>query len=252
MINKILKSTIILSMLSTTVANADFLGLEVGYAAWSSKLTGNIQKGDDAIDFEDDLGYGSSKTNAFMWAYFDHPIPLIPNVKIQQTNYNDSAIGKIRYPMTFAGYSIGTINESVSSEFTFNQTDIIPYWRILDNWINFDIGLNIKTINGNIKIDTAITNQHIDESFKVTLPMLYAKAKLDLPFSGLSFEADCSYVSYSGNKIVDLKGGIVYETSSGLGAIAGIKKQSFVFDDIDDTDGDINIEGIYLGIYFHF
>ena len=73
-----------------------------------------------------------------------------------------------------------------------------------------------------------------------------------MPFTGLSVEADISYVGYEGNNISDMKGGVVYESSYGLGATAGIRKQSLSIDDIDSTYGDINIEGFYAGLFYHF
>jgi outer membrane protein len=148
---------------------------------------------------------------------------------------------------TFAGK---TFNSAVTSELTLKQTDIIPYWRILDNWINFDIGVNIRNIAGNIKITG--TNQKADEDFSVILPMAYAKARIDLPFTGLSIEADGSYSGLSGSSTSDIKGGIVYQTPFGLGATLGYRKQNITLNNIDDTYGDINTKGIYGGVFFHF
>ncbi len=243
----LLSATVALTLV--TSLNADFIGAEVGYAAWSSGLTGNIQKGVGSLDFEKDLGYGSNDTNGFMWAYIDHPLPLLPNLKIQKTNFSDSASGTINANVTFSGKSF-SVSDSATSTITLDQVDIIPYWRILDNWVNFDIGLNIKAIDGNVKIDTS--TQHANEDFSVILPMLYTKARFDLPFSGLSVEADLSYVGYSGNKFSDIKAGIVYETPFGLGATVGYRQQNITLDDIDDTYGELNIEGAYAGLFYHF
>ncbi|MCI0500548.1 MAG: TIGR04219 family outer membrane beta-barrel protein, partial [Epsilonproteobacteria bacterium] len=135
---------------------------------------------------------------------------------------------------------------------TLKQTDIIPYWRILDNWVNFDIGVNIRNIAGNIKIDSTSENKHADEDFSVILPMAYAKARFDLPFSGLSIEADGSYIGFNGNSITDIKGGVVYETPFGLGATLGYRKQNMTLDDIDSTYCNTNTKGIYGGVFIHF
>ena len=82
---KIILSTVCASLLTIT-ANADFLGAEAGYALWTPALTGTIKNGSDLVDMEKDLGFGDKENNSFVWAYLDHPLPLIPNVKIQQTN----------------------------------------------------------------------------------------------------------------------------------------------------------------------
>ena len=85
---KQLKSMIFIVCALSTQLSADFLGAEAGYALWKPKLTGTIQiKSIDNIDFEKDLGYGDSATNSFFWVYIDHPLPLLPNLKIIKTNY---------------------------------------------------------------------------------------------------------------------------------------------------------------------
>lgn len=247
---KILFSATLAVALATT-ANADFIGAEVGYAAWSSSLTGNVQKGTGTLDFEQDLGYASNKTNGFMWAYIDHPLPFLPNLKIQKTNFSDNSEGTINSNVTFGGKNFSA-NESVSSSVTLNQIDFIPYWRILDNWVNFDIGLNIKAIDGKVQVNSRTSSKEANADFDIILPMLYTKARFDLPFTGLSIEADASYVGYSGNKFSDVKAGIVYETSYGLGATIGYRHENITIDDIDDTYGDITIKGAYAGLFYHF
>jgi len=242
---------IALSLIATvaiaTSVNADFLGAEVGYAAWSPSLTGDIRKGTGTLDFEKDLGYGSSEANSFMWAYIDHPLPLIPNLKVQKTSYTDSSIKN--QTITFLGntYSAGNVTSSI----TLDQLDVIPYWRILDNWVNLDIGFNFKSIDGNIKLSDGVTTD-TNKDFSAVIPMLYGKARFDMPFTGLSVEADVSYLGLGGNSLSDMKAGIVYETTFGLGATAGIRKQNLSIDDVDGIYSDINIEGIYAGVFFHF
>jgi len=237
------------TLVLTTSINADIIGAEVGYVGWHSSITGDIKKGTGSLDFENDLGYGSKETNSFIWAYIDHPLPFLPNLKIQQTNFSDRASGTINKSVTFSGKNF-SISDSVNSSITLDQVDIIPYWRVLDNWVNLDIGLNIKVIDGNVKIDSA--TQHANEDLNVILPMLYTKARFDLPLSGLSVEGDMSYVGYSGNKFSDIKAGVVYETNFGLGATIGYRQQNITLDDIDDTYGEIIIKGAYAGIFYHF
>jgi outer membrane protein len=246
---KIILSSVCASLLAIS-AQADFLGAEAGVATWSSSLSGDMSStGDLSIDVEKDLGYGSKATNSFFWAYLDHPVPLLPNIKIQHTNYTDSASNIISRDVTFDG-KVYNLSSNVSSEITLDQTDLIAYWRILDNWVNLDLGINIKTIDGNIKLASATENT--DKDFKATIPMLYAKGRFDLPFTGLSAEADLSYISYSGNKFTDFKAGVVYETSFGLGATAGVRTENIVIDDIDDINADLTISGGYLGVFYHF
>lgn len=239
----------IAALLCTSTSSADTLGTEVGYAAWNTKLTGNIRKGSDSFDFEDELGYGSHHTNGFLWAYVDHPVPLIPNLKIQATNFSDSGTGSIQTSKTFNGKTLNA--GSLSSSINFDQIDVIPYWRILDNWVNLDLGLNLKIIDGDISM-TDNTSTIASTDLTTILPMLYVKARFDMPFTGLSVETDVSYISLAGNHFSDVKAGVVYESSLGLGATAGYRLQNITLDDIDNTYGKMDIKGIYAGLFFHF
>ena len=233
-----------------SISNADFIGGEVGFAGWSTKLSGDIKKGADSLDFEKDLGFGDSKANSFAWAYIDHPVPLLPNLKIQKTNWSDSGEGLI----TAKIFDNKTINGRVKTDLTLDQLDIIPYWRLLDNWINFDLGLNFKLIDGNIKIDS--DSQDVDTDFKAVVPMGYAKVRFDMPFTGLSIEADVSYISYSGSSFSDIKGGLVYQLSLApllaIGATVGYRQENLTLDDVDGIYGKIDIKGPYFGAFVHF
>lgn len=246
---KILIASATATLLCTSTLSADTLGAEVGYAAWNTKLTGNIKKGTDSLDFENDLGYGNSETNGFLWAYIDHPIPILPNLKVQKTFFSNDATGNIQNATSFDGTNLTT--GASSTKLTFDQIDVIPYWRILDNWVNLDIGLNFKLIDGDISI-TDNTNTTAQTDFTAVLPLLYTKVRIDLPFSGFSIETDASYIQYKKNKFTDIKAGLVYESSIGLGATIGYRKQNITLDDIDETYGDVDIKGAYAGLFFHF
>lgn len=246
---KILLSSVAATTLLSSVATADMLGAEIGAASWSSSLNGSVEKGVGAFDLESDLGYGSNKSNFFLWAYVDHPVPLIPNLKVQYTDFSDTSSGAIKKNITFDNKTFNA-SDVVSSDITLNQLDVIPYWRLLDNWVNFDLGVNFKVIDGEVSFSN--TTNNVNQDLSAIIPMLYTKARFDLPFTGLSVEADGSYLGYSGNSIYDIKAGVVYESEIGLGATIGYRKENITIDDLSDVNAEINIEGIYAGIFYHF
>jgi len=247
MSNKIIKGLIVTSMLAT-LTNADFLGAQIGYSAWNAKTTGDIRKGGDSISLENDLGL-VSQTNGFYYASFDHPLPFIPNIKLQQTNYSTNGNSTISKNLTFAGTTYN-INDTLKTDLTLNQTDLTMYYRILDNWINIDLGLTIKNVDGNLKIKTTLKNS--DESFDFVVPLVYSKLQLDLPFSGLSTEAEINFISYAGNTFSDIKAGLLYEFDSGIGINLGYRSEKLTIDDINDVYGTINNHGAYAGVFYHF
>ncbi len=248
MIKRITSSLVVATLLSTAV-NADFLGAEVGFGSWNAKTTGDIKKGTNSIDFEDDLGFGDDSTNNYFYVLFDHPIPMLPNIKLQQTNFSTTANGKMTKSTTFANKTF-SVSDNVSTDLKLNQTDLVLYYRLLDNWVNLDAGLMVKSIEGNIDIKSTLA--HADESFDVIIPMLHVRGQFDMPFSGLSAEVEINYITYSGNSFSDVSAGVKYEFSSGIGLNTGYKAQKLELDDIDDIYGTINNSGIYAGLFYHF
>jgi outer membrane protein len=252
---KFYKIIVALSML-VNISYADTIGGEIGYASWGTKLSGTIKKNGDTIDLEKDLGYGHSTTNYFIWGYIDHPLPLLPNLKIQKTSWNDSSRGTVTKSINFANQTF-TYNTIVDSKIKLDQIDIIPYWRLLDNWINFDLGINLKVIDGNVYIvDTANPAHYADENFNAVVPMGYAKVRFDMPFTGLSIESDVNYISYNGSSFSDIKAGITYQQNIAplidIGATIGYRKENITLDDVDGLYSDIDIKGVYFGAFIHF
>jgi len=112
--------------------------------------------------------------------------------------------------------------------------------------------VNFKVLDGNIKISDSTATLATNKDVSAIIPMLYGKARFDMPFTGLSVEADANYIGFSGSSFTDMKAGIVYETSYGLGVTAGYRIQNITIDDIDDTNSDMDIKGIYAGLFYHF
>lgn len=237
---KILLSLLTSSLLTTAVY-ADTIGVEAGVAYWNSSLSGNIAYNKQNVELDKDLGLDSDTKSNYFWAIIEHPLPIIPNIKIEQTNF--STEGNTSSNINFYGTNY-TSNEK--TELVLDQTDFKLYYELLDNWVNIDAGFNFKKLDGHLKVGNDI------ESIDAIIPMLYLKGKFDLPFSGFSIEADLNYASYSGSKVFDFKAGALYETSIGFGATLGYKKQKLVLDDIDKFDADMTIDGLYLGVFYHF
>ena len=246
---KLLTTVSVLTAISLTSVHADFIGFEVGAGYWNAKTSGNFQKGTTKIDLEDDLNYGGSNGTNTFYAVFEHPVPLIPNIKIQQTNLTDSSQSTLSKAINFNNENF-VINSDVQTSIKLNQTDFIIYYEILDNWVNLDLGLNVKYIDASVELNSITTNATDD--FSVYIPMLYGKAQFDLPFSGLSAETELSYIGYSGNSFYDAKVALQYEYSLGFGAELGYREIKLKLDDLDNFNSDIKFSGAYVSVFYHF
>lgn len=241
---KILISSLLAASLATSIS-ADTIGLETGASFWNAGASGDIQyKTGSKFDLADNLGLDDNVAANFLWVAIEHPIPLIPNIKIEKTSFSvDSKVTTVSGSGQFSGITATTNDKS---ELTLNQTDFKLYYELLDNWVNLDAGLNIKIIDGSF----SIANEKQDIS--APIPMLYAKAKIELPFSGFAFEADISYLGLGDSSFTDTKAGLLYETTYGLGATLGYKQQKLSLDDVSDYNAELTISGIYAGVFYHF
>ncbi len=220
-------------------ANADALGFFIGGGVWdydSSGAFGSDGGINSVIDVESDLGF-SGNQDAYAWAALEHFIPILPNVRLEIASISDSGAAS---GLVFDGVPV-TGNASLS----LDTVDAIFYYRLLDNWVSFDLGVNVRDMSGDFVIGTETV------SISETIPMLYLSAQFDLPFTGLSFGGDINTVNYSGSKIQEIRFRILYELGI-VGLEAGYKTSTIKLDDIGNINSDLEFAGFTLGAFLHF
>lgn len=243
---RVLKVAAISSTLLLSVANADFLRAEVGAGAWFSKSSGNI-KADSSGLSGIDSSKEKTKTNMYAWALFKHFVPVVPNLKVEYSKVESIGLAN----GNFSGYSGGG-NES---KLTMKQLDIIPYYNILDNtfWTTIDLGVDIKIIDAQYSVSN-VPASNVTKT--IPLPMGYARARVEVPFTGIGIEADAKYVKYSDNLAYDAKAKIDYTFDiSPLIKPAieiGYRVQKVEVDRLSDLKTDLDFKGIYAGLMLRF
>ena len=239
---KVITSSLLLATLYSASASADFLGLYVGGGSWNHDPSGDFSStdtGSSNIDVASTLGL-SDESETYFWAAFDHPVPVLPNVRIERTSLSHTGTGS-----TTVNFQGTTITGTYASEMTLDSSDVVLYYRLLDNWVNFDLGLNLRTIDGKFQVGTEV--QDVSE----TIPMVYAAAQFDLPFTGFSIGADYNYVSYDGSTMTDMRVRGIYETGP-LGFELGLRTTSLELDDVDGINANVDFDGLMMGVFLHF
>lgn len=227
---------LVLSLLTGNVS-ADALGIYVGGGSWNHDASGTFGTiGDDIINVESDLNY-SDESDIYYYAAFEHFIPLLPNLRIEGATLGHTGTAN---NLNFNGIPL-TGDSSIDLE----TTDAILYWRLLDNWVNFDFGLNIRKLDGDFTIDTETV------SVSETIPMLYLAAQFDLPFSGFSVGADINTISLSDVTYQDVRLRAIYEMGI-IGFEAGYKTTTLELDDVSNVDADLEFKGVMIGAFLHF
>jgi len=234
----------LIALTSSLTANADTLSISAGGGVWNTSPSGTFQKTSDpaAVDVKDNLFWGD-ESQGYLFATLEHPVPIIPNVKLMYTKVDQSGSGDTSF--TFDG---DVYTGTVSNEFSIETTDLIAYYEVLDNVVSLDLGLTIR----NLKIDYTINDSsNIKDSLDETVPMLYTLVG-GSPIPDLIISGELSYVAFSGSSVSDFTAKIAYTTNFFVGFEAGYRQQKYEFDDVSDTDAKLDFDGVFAGAYLKF
>jgi len=223
-------------------ANADALGLYVGGGVWDHDPVGDFGTtgvADDVINMESDLNY-KEDTDSYFYIAIEHPVPILPNVRFEKTEMGHTGVATGSF--VFDGQDIFVSDPSAVN---LDTTDAIFYWRLLDNWVNFDLGLTAR------KLDAAFIVGDEIVSVSETIPMLYVAAQFDLPLTGLSIGADINAISYDDNTYQDIRLRALYEMGV-VGFEIGLKTTTIELKDVDNINADLEFKGMMVGAFLHF
>lgn len=230
-------------MVAAPVVSADILGVGATVGYWDADYSGEASKGNDRVDLERDLNL-SSDSNANLTAYFEHPVPVLPNVRLAYTRTKQSGNGEL-----VTGYD--NVVGRVRSELELEQLDVTLYYEILDNWVNLDLGLTVRDFSGELLVQNRNdTSQFSETKADAVLPLVYVAARFDLPFTGVSVGGDANAISYDGDSVYDFNVYGQYEMSL-LQLRAGYRQISLDYDDGDDNL-DIELSGPFVSAGLRF
>ncbi|KXO11726.1 MULTISPECIES: TIGR04219 family outer membrane beta-barrel protein [Marinobacter] len=232
------------SMLAAApVVSADILGVGATVGYWDADYSGEASKGNDRVDLERDLNL-SNDSNANLTAYFEHPVPVLPNVRLAYTRTKQSGNGQLN-----TGYD--GVSGAVRSELELEQLDVTLYYEILDNWVNLDLGLTVRDFSGELLVQNRNdTSQFSETKADAVLPLVYVAARFDLPFTGVSVGGDANAISYDGDSVYDFNVYGQYEMSL-LQLRAGYRQISLDYEDGDDNL-DIELSGPFVSAGLRF
>jgi outer membrane protein len=174
----------------------------------------------------------------------EHPISALPNIKYQGSQLDSD--------LSVSGAALDSSNQG-SPTFDLEHDDIVLYYQLLDNWVDLDLGVDVKRVDGEVSYNGTSENAvSVDE----TIPLLYLSARFDLPLDGLYVGADINAnvidLGVSESSAQDSTIMMGYESGTGLGIEGGYKYFSLDLDNVDAADTDLEYDGVFLNGYINF
>jgi outer membrane protein len=227
-------------------AEADFIGLNIdGYSAQPFQSYNS-----SSIDLVDDLDVDNPAQTS-MVLILEHPITVLPNIRYQSYNMGSSNNRSTNPDFSFNQGSPGFGSDSNAS-YDLASNDLVLYYQLLSNWMDLDMGVDLKRLDGQVSQAGPGNSIDVDE----TIPLLHLSARVDLPINGLYLGADINSnivnlgISESGAQDSTIMLG--FENGTGLGIAGGIKSFSLELNNPDDANTDIGYDGLFVNGYFNF
>lgn len=250
---KILTAAALAATLPQAASALPLVDLYAGAYYWDQTVSGDVVNG--SADLEDDLNLDAGGQNV-MYVAFEHPIPLVPNIKIKSTEMSSDGAGSIDTGFTFNGTPV---TGDVDSELDLTHTDYTLYWSLPLPIVTFDFGLTARQFDGSMTVvdNTGADNFNASADFDFVVPMGYLNAGVDIPLTGLSLAANLNTIAYGDTSITDFDANMTYVLPLipllDVGISAGYRSFDLELDEADfgDLSAKSTIAGPYLGISLH-
>ena len=238
------------ALFATHLANADtVLGIYAGMGIWNAGIDGDV--GVTEPISTDELGI---KDEDVSWYYvaLEHPVPILPNIRISQTNLDVSGSSTLSQEFTFDDETF-TQDTDIQTKVDLSHTDYTLYYEILDNYASLDIGLTARAFDGVTSVTSELQFDEI--AVDETIPMLYGRVQIDLPVTGFYVGGTLNYVGLDDNSLQDLELRVGYMTDTlpaSIGVELGYRKLSLTLEEEDEFQSDVSFDGSYAAVVFHF
>ena len=251
-----------------TFSRADFLSVSAGAGYEQQQISGYVKNGNTINYFNDASAEndGNSNTgnlglddanNPYVWVKFIHPIPVLPNVKLQYTKYDTTGhsnyiAGNVEI---FGDVTIPTAITNASTSQTINSYDLTFFYEFKPVVADIEVGFGADYWQGHTKIygrsqATGTYATWLDSDWSVVLPYLYGHVE-SAQIGGISLVANVKYAKVSTAHHYDYTGAIKY-TIDIPGPVNPFIKAGYRYKEVYGKDGDnetlLRYKGAFLEI----
>jgi len=248
------KLLLLIGIVFVNPAFADILGARLSGGIFDYSVSGTVRDSavtSDTVDVKDTLGW-KDDTGFMGYLYIEHPIPIIPNIRLGTTSLKLGGSGTVTTAFTYNGTTYNS-TDNVTSNLDLSHTELALYYEVIDTGIDLDLGLNFKFFTGNVNIVDTTTTQSATTDFKQTVPMLYGALTIPIPGTGFKFAGDISTISYKDSTFTDYLVRVRYETDFMLGVEVGYRSIHIDYQDTGANEyAKLDMKGPYVMAHLSF
>ena len=203
-------------------AVADFVGVHAGIGVWQSNPSGDV--GITPVDLESTLGF-DEEDSQFVFVAIEHPVPVLPNVKLQYVDLTWSGDALITAG-TILDDQPFIVDEVVDARLDISHLDATFYYEVLDNIVDLDIGLTARIFDGEVSYIGDLQEESVE--LDAIVPLAYGSAGFNLPLTGWSVSATANWMNVDEFTLIDWAAELQYDWKIApaleLGVIVGYRE----------------------------
>lgn len=238
------------ALIMPAAASADtILGIYAGGQYWNTDNSGSF----GTFERQQSFAFDDEQQSSFYVA-LEHPIPLIPNIKIRHNSLDVYGDVSLMQDFTFGGMNFPTTT-SIDSMVDLSHTDYTFYYEIFDNdLLSIDLGITAKHVDGALTVRDAETSA--SRSSDGWIPTGYGHVRVGIPATDLTVYGMANAISIDDSAMRDLEAGIEYRLVENLAVDLnlqfGYRDITIELDDLDGVYSDLRFKGPYIGLEVHF
>jgi len=251
---KVISLLVIVFSTMTASAYALPFKIEGAIGVWNHDPNGMINYQGDDVHLNSDLSL-KDRTDMNLWLRVEHPVPMLPDIKIQYTPIKVDDNNTPNRPFIFGGKNF---DEAIHSELEMDIIDVqlynhLPFIQLASlKGLDVTYGMTFRFLNATAFIDEIQTLDSKSRSFSTPMPLLTAGFNI-APMSSFSLNGEFMAMTYSGNHWYDVTAKLHLSPFSEFIFMGiGYRYQDFKLDDVQDVTADQTMQGFFGEIGFRF
>jgi outer membrane protein len=241
--------SLLTGFMSMPVCADTVLGMTADVDFWNMDSSGSFADSEDMESFDLD-----SERNAILTLAFEHPVPILPNLKIKTNDLSSSGDQRLSNDFSFSGIDFPA-GLDVSVDFEAQNNDYKFYYEVFDNdTVSFDLGLNVKYLDGDIEVES--NGVRASETFDGYVPMFHGAVQVGIPTTRISLFGDLNLLSVGDHTLQDYTAGVAFKVVESMAVDISLKggyhRISLELDDLDGIYTDWDFDGAFLGVQADF